>query len=262
MKFNGLKQLVKDNDFATNAWLSVPSSYSAEVVAHCGFDAVTVDLQHGMIDFGQALTMLQAISTTAAIPLVRPSSSEPAQIMRLLDAGAYGVICPQVDNAEIAKAVVGACRYPPTGERSFGPARGLLYGGADYFAHANNEVLVFVMIESRQAVQNLDSILAVPGIDGIYIGPNDLSLSYCGQPSAEPEGEVADVIEFIRSTAEQRQMLTGIFCADGAMARRRIDQGFQLVTPGNDAGNLKKGYLLQLSQMRTQVAGDRTGTGY
>jgi 4-hydroxy-2-oxoheptanedioate aldolase len=261
MKANRLKQIIETHNFAANAWLSVPSSYSAEIVAHCGFDAVTVDLQHGMIDFGQAVTMLQAISTTEATPLVRPSSSDPAQIMRLLDAGAYGVICPQVDNAAIAKAVVNACNYPPTGERSFGPARGLLYGGADYFAHANNEVLVFVMIESREAVRNLDSILSVPGIDGIYIGPNDLSLSYCGQPSSDPQGEVADVIEFIRSHAEQRQMLTGIFCSDGAMARRRIDQGFQLVTPGNDANILKSGYLQQLSNLR-MLAASGTSVGY
>ena len=261
MRANRLKKIIQDQHYAANAWLALPSSYSAEVVAHCGFDAVTVDLQHGMIDFGQAITMLQAISTTQATPLVRPGSSDPAQIMRLLDAGAYGVICPQVDDADIARRVVGACRYPPLGERSFGPGRGLLYGGSDYFAHANNEVLVFVMIESRKAVQNLDSILAVPGIDGIYIGPNDLSLSYGGQPTSDPQGEVADVIEFIRLQAEQRQMLTGIFCSDGGMARKRVEQGFQLVTPGNDAHILESGCLQRLSTLR-MVANTGNSGGY
>lgn len=261
MRANKLRQVIKDRNHASNAWLSVPSSYSAELVAHCGFDAVTVDLQHGMIDFGQALTMLQAISSTQAVPLVRPESSDPVQIMRLLDAGAYGVICPQVDDAAIARAVVGACKYPPAGDRSFGPSRGLLYGGPDYFSHANNEVLVFVMIESKKAVRNLDSILAVPGIDGILIGPNDLSLTYGGKPGSEPEGEAADAIELVRSQAAGRQLLTGIFCADGAMARRRIDQGFQLVTPGNDAAILKNGCLQQLSHLAGTAVSNRSG-GY
>ena len=255
MRANRLREVIKEQSHATNAWLSIPSSYSAELVAHCGFDAITVDLQHGMIDFGQAVTMLQAISSTRATPLVRPQSSDPVQIMQLLDAGAYGVICPQVDDADIARAVVAACKYPPSGERSFGPARGLLYGGPDYFAHANREILVFVMIESRKAVQNLDSILSVPGIDGVYIGPNDLSLSYEGTPSSDPKGEAAQAIEFIRTQVAQRQMLTGIFCADGAMARRRVDQGFQVVTPGNDAAILKNGCLQQLAGLGNAADG-------
>src|SRR5690606_31321359 len=136
------------------------------------------DLQHGIIDYAQAVTMMQAIAGGPAIPLVRPTSSDPVQIMRLLDAGAYGVICPQVDTPEIAAACVAACRYPPSGKRSVGAPRGMLYGGADYMDHANDEILVFVMIESKQAVDNLDAILDVPGIDGVFIGPNDLGMSY------------------------------------------------------------------------------------
>lgn len=261
MRPNKLKQTLRDGKAATNAWLSIPSSYSAELIAHCGFDAVTVDMQHGMIDFGQALAMLQAISATSATPLVRPQSSDPVQIMRLLDAGAYGVICPQVDDADIARSVVAACKYPPAGERSFGPSRGLLYGGPDYFAHANTEILVFVMIESRKAVANLDSILDVPGVDGIYIGPNDFSLSYGGAPSSEPGGEVAEVIEHVRAQAQRRNLHTGVFCADGPMAQRRIEQGFRLVTPGNDATILKNGCLAQMAALGA-AAGGKSGSGY
>lgn len=247
MRKNDLKKKLQTAP-AVNAWLSIPSSYSAELIASCGFDAVTVDLQHGMIDFGLAVPMLQAISATAATPLVRPSGSDPVEIMHLLDAGAYGVICPQVDNVEIARKVVAACKYPPAGTRSFGPARGLLYGGADYFQHANNEVLVFVMIESREAVENLDEILDVEGIDGIYIGPNDLSLSYGGDPGSFPKGEVGEIVETIRAAAQARGLITGIFCADGDMAAKRLEQGFRLVTPGNDAGILKSNCLLQLEK--------------
>jgi 4-hydroxy-2-oxoheptanedioate aldolase len=262
MRPNKLKQLLRDGKTAANAWLSIPSSYSAEVIGHCGFDAVTIDMQHGMVDFGQAVALLQAISATPATPLARPQSSDPVQIMRLLDAGAYGVICPQVDNADIARAVVAACKYPPSGERSFGPSRGLLYGGADYFAHANQEILVLVMIESPQAVANLDSILDVPGVDGIYIGPNDFSLTHGGAPSSEPGGEVGELIERVRARTQERGLYTGIFCADGLMARRRIAQGFQVVTPGNDATILKAGCLEQLSAMGAAAGGAAGTSGY
>lgn len=258
MRSNRLKLALKNTQQAVNAWLSIPSSYSAEIIASCGFDAVTVDLQHGMIDFGQALTMLQAISSTAATPLVRPGSGDPVQIMQLLDAGAYGIICPQVDDASIAQRVVAACKYPPAGNRSFGPSRGLLYGGTDYFEHANDEIMVFVMIESRAAVGNLDSILDVPGIDGIYIGPNDLSLSYGGTPGSYPEGEVSEIIENIRVEADSRGLITGIFCSDGDMAKKRLEQGFHVVTPGNDAGLLRANCIAQLNLALDQKQATKT----
>jgi len=254
MRKNNLKALLKNDKTAVNAWLSIPSSFSTEIVANCGFDAVTVDLQHGMIDFEQAVTMLQAISTTDATPLARPSISTAVDIMRLLDAGAYGVICPQVDTADIARTIVAACKYPPQGTRSFGPPRGLLYGGPDYPAHANDEILVFVIIESRQAVENLDEILSVDGIDGIYIGPNDLSLSFGGGVGCDPQGELASIIEMIRSKAIERQLFTGIYCADGQMCRKRVDQGFQLINPGNDASLLKNACEAQVAKVRDYQA--------
>jgi len=247
---NNLKKILKANQTATNAWLAIASSYSAELVANCGFDSVTVDLQHGMIDFAQALTMLQAISTTNATPLVRPTSSTPVEIMRLLDAGAYGVICPQVDTVAIAESVVAACRYPPVGARSYGPPRGTLYGGSDYQQYANDEILIFIMIESRKAVENLDNILDVKGIDGIFIGPNDLSLSFGGGVGADPQGELPAIIESIRKKAAERHLFTGIYSSDGKMARGRANQGFQLVNPGNDSGLLKNACEVQLAAIQ------------
>src|SRR5690606_14281174 len=141
-----------------------------------------------------------------------------------LDAGAYGVICPQVDTADIARTVVAACKYPPICTRSFGPPRGLIYGGPDYYAHANTEILVFVIIESRQAVENLDEILSVEGVDGVYIGPNDLSLSFGGPVGCDPQGDLPDIIEMIRSKAIERKLFTGIYCADGQMCSNRVEQ--------------------------------------
>ena len=130
---------------------------------------MTVDLQHGTIGFEGALGMFQAVSTTDAIPLARPSQNDPAEIMRLLDAGVYGIICPMVSTAADAARLVRACRNPPVGSRSFGPARGTLYGSADHFAHANDEVLAMAMIETAEALANLDAILDTPGNDAMLL---------------------------------------------------------------------------------------------
>lgn len=186
MRPNLMKKRYEAGQPIVGAWLSIPSSYAAEVVARQGFHAVTVDLQHGMMGFETAVAMLQAISTTDATPLVRCAAVDGPQIMKLLDAGAYGIICPQVDTPDLARRFVAACRYPGTGNRSFGPARGLLYGGPDYFEHADSHVLALAMIESRQALDNLHAILDTPGLDGVYIGPNDLALSMGRAPATTP----------------------------------------------------------------------------
>ena len=246
MRPNLIQQRFLAQQPIVNAWLSIPSSYSAEVVARQGYHAVTVDMQHGMMDFETAVAMLQAISCTDATPLVRCPAVDGPQIMRLLDAGAYGVICPQVDSPELAERFVSACRYPPAGTRSFGPARGVLYGGADYFDHANTHVLALAMIESREALDALDAILDTPGLDGIYVGPNDLALSLGARPGAEHTSPVSDAIARILAATRQRGLLAGIFCADATLARQRLAEGFHLVTPGNDAGVLGQGCKTRL----------------
>ena len=240
MRPNNLRQLQAAGTPIVNAWLSIPSAYAAEVVAHGGFDAATVDMQHGMMGFSEAVAMFQAVSTTAAIPLVRPPSLDPPGIMRLLDAGAYGVICPMISTRADAEALVAACRYKPAGARSFGPARGLLYGGADYFAGANDEILVLGMIETVEALSNLDAILDTPGLDGIYVGPNDLAIELGFPPRAEHDApEVMEAVARVREETVRRGKLAGIFCSGGAAARGRVREGFGLVTPGNDAALLR-----------------------
>ncbi|MFT4064085.1 HpcH/HpaI aldolase family protein [Paraburkholderia sp.] len=259
MRPNLAKQKFLAGEPVINAWLSIPSSYAAEIVATQGFDSATVDLQHGMVGLDAALGMLQAISITAATPLVRCSSLNGAEIMRLLDAGAYGVICPSIDTPAMAREFVAACRYPAVGTRSFGPARGALYGGADYFAHANDTILALAMIESQTALDNLEAILDTPGLDGIYIGPNDLALSLGAEPAAEPGEVVQRAIERILRAARERGLLAGMFCSDGGAARRRLEQGFHLVTPGNDANALataSSARLLATRGGKTPVAGN------
>jgi 4-hydroxy-2-oxoheptanedioate aldolase len=241
MRPNRLKELATAGRPAVNAWLSIPSAYSAEVMGHQGFDSVTVDLQHGMIGFETAVAMLQAISSTSAVPMARVAKNDPALVMQLLDAGAYGIICPMISTVDDARLFVGACRYPPAGQRSFGPARGLLYGGADYFAGANNEVLTLAMIETREGLDNLDAILAVPGLDGVYVGPNDLSLSLGNPPRSEPKDpEVVGAIQRIADRCRDKGLMAGIFCSGPEAAASRIGEGFTLVTPGNDVGLLSR----------------------
>ena len=239
MRENTLKRMLRDGEPIINAWLSIPSGYLAEGAGHQGFHSVTVDLQHGMIGFETAVSMLQAISATPAIPLVRAPSREPEAIMHLLDAGAYGVVCPMISNRREAVEFVAACRYPPVGTRSFGPARGKLYGGSDYFENANDEVMAIPMIETAEALHNIDDILAVPGVDMVYVGPNDLALDLGEQPGAELKASAtSSAIARILERAKTAKVPTGIFCGDGALAKQRLSEGFDLVTPGNDFNTL------------------------
>ena len=159
MRENNLRTLWRDGGSALNGWLSIPDAFSAETMAHQGWDTLTVDMQHGVTDYASAVAMLTAISTTPVVPIVRVPWLEPGIVMKVLDAGAQGVICPMINDRAEAERLVGACRYPPQGYRSFGPNRALLHYGADYPERANDSVIVMAMIETAQALDNLDDIL-------------------------------------------------------------------------------------------------------
>lgn len=257
MRKNRVKHLLAEGKPVTNAWLSIPSGYLAEGAGHQGFDSVTVDLQHGMIGFETAVTMLQAISSTPAMPLVRAPTNEAGTIIHLLDAGAYGVICPMISTPTEAEDFVAACRYPPKGRRSFGPARGKLYGGADYFEEANGEIMTIPMIETAQALENLDAILAVAGVDMIYVGPNDLALDLGEKPGAELNGgTTAKAISYILERAKAARVSTGIFCSDASLAGKRLREGFDLVTPGNDFALLMGAMSAAVTRAKRSVSAD------
>ncbi len=231
MRANRLRQIWQDGGTALNGWLSIPSTFSAELMAHQGWDSLTVDMQHGVNDYLSAVGMLTAISTTDTVPLVRVPWLEPGIIMKSLDAGAFGVICPMVNNQSDAERLVSCCRYPPKGSRSFGPIRALLYAGADYPQHANDTVIPFAMIETASALENLDDIMAVEGLEAIYIGPADLSLALGCPPRLDPEAPaVVEAIELICATAKKHGVVPGINCGAPAYAKRMIDLGFRFVT--------------------------------
>ena len=251
MRKNTLKQMLRAGEPIINAWLSIPSGYLAEGAGHQGFHSITVDLQHGLIGFETAVSMLQAISSTPAIPLVRAPSRDQEAIMHLLDAGAYGVICPMISNVGEAEDFVAACRYPPQGARSFGPARGKLYGGADYFEAANDEIMAIPMIETAEALENIDTILAVPGVDMIYVGPNDLAIDLGEKPGAElQDSATSKAIAHILDRAKAASLPTGIFCGDGDLSKRRLAEGFELVTPGNDFNTLMAAMQREIGKCR------------
>ena len=235
MRENKLKQLWKQGKTVVNAWLTIPSSWSAELMAHAGFDSLTIDMQHGLADYQTALTMLQAISTTDVVPLARVPWNDPAIVMRLLDAGAYGLICPMVNTRAEAEAFVGACRYAPVGYRSYGPIRALVYGGDDYGSRANENVITLAMIETAEALQNLDDITATPGLDGFYIGPADLSLSMGLADLANFKNpELLRLLDTILNAAARRNLIPGIHANTPENAIMLSERGFRFVTPASD----------------------------
>jgi 4-hydroxy-2-oxoheptanedioate aldolase len=260
---NKLKEIFKQGGSAINGWLQIPNSFTAELMANQNWDSLTLDMQHGVIDYSHAISMLQAISTTNVVPLARVNWNEPGQIMKILDAGAYGIICPMVSNRKEAENFVQACMYPPRGYRSYGPIRGLVYGGTDYADEANNEILKFAMIETKESLDNLDEIMQTPGLDGIYIGPADLSLAIGEKPSFDkPEGDpVYDVIMKILEHAKKNKIIAGIQNGHADYADKMIKKGFQLVTIGTDQRFMTAAAKAALGIIRKDQKKD-TGKGY
>jgi 4-hydroxy-2-oxoheptanedioate aldolase len=260
---NKLKEIFNKGGSAINGWLQIPNSFTAELMANQNWDSLTLDMQHGVIDYSHAISMLQAISTTDVVPLARVNWNEPGQIMKILDAGAYGIICPMVSNRKEAENFVQACMYPPKGYRSYGPIRGLVYGGPDYADEANNEILKFAMIETKESLDNLDEIMQTPGLDGIYIGPADLSLAIGEKPSFDkPEGDpVYEVIMKILEHAKKNKVIAGIQNAQPEYAHKMIKKGFQLVTIGTDQRFMVAAAKAALGTIRKDQKKD-TGKGY
>src|SRR6201984_1385598 len=227
MRENLLKVLWQKNAYAVNGWLSLPAAFSAEVMAHQGWDSLTIDLQHGLIDYQTAVGILQAISTTPTVPLVRVPWLDPAIIMKVLDAGAYGVICPMINSAPEAAGFVAACRYPPAGKRSCGPIRANIYAGQDYIANANRTIITMAMIEPRSSLENLEEILSVDGLDAIYVGPADLSLALGCEPRIDPtEKVVVEAIEYIVARARGKKKGPGIHTKPPPNGKKMIQKEF------------------------------------
>ncbi|MFT3689637.1 HpcH/HpaI aldolase family protein [Paenirhodobacter sp.] len=234
---NKLKQHWAEGRAAINGWLSIGNPFTAEIMAAQGYDSITIDAQHGALDYSAVLPMLQAMRASGVTPIVRVPWREPGAIMKALDAGAQGIICPMVNSAEEAAEFVSYLRYPPLGQRSYGPTRAAFAYGS-YGLAANDEVLALAMIETRQGVDNLDAIAATPGLDGIYIGPADLTLGT--QEGRLPPGfdreepEIIALIQRIRDACKANGIRACIHCGTPDYAARAIGWGFDLTTVGGD----------------------------
>jgi 4-hydroxy-2-oxoheptanedioate aldolase len=251
MRNNIALERIRSGGVALNGWLALPDTIAAEAMANAGFDSLTIDMQHGMIDFDAALHMLTAISTTATTPIVRVPWLDEGAVMKVLDAGAWGVICPMVNTAEQARRFVAATLYAPRGCRSVGPLRAAMYAGVGYLEQANGQVLSLAMIETREAMDNLDAICAVEGLGGVYIGPADLSASLTGRVVRDTmEGEVGEAIRRVLERARANGIVAATHSTSTAFARQMRAMGFQLVTCANDFQILSVGAAQALREMQ------------
>ena len=251
MRPNRIKQMWQQGQPVTMGWLSVPNGFTAEIMARLGFDALCVDMQHGLTDFHDLWPMLQAISQTDTVPIVRVPWNDPAIIMRALDAGAYGILVPLINTAEEAAAAVGACRYPPVGIRSSGPVRARFYGGPDYQEKANDEIVVLGMIETKEGLANLDAICATPGLDAVYIGPADLSYALGMPPRGDnPDPKHLETCDRIRDVAHKHGIKACMHCASAAFAAGAIKRRFDLIMLTSDIACLMAGAQRQLDDLK------------
>jgi 4-hydroxy-2-oxoheptanedioate aldolase len=258
MKESAIKTIWNRGNCVLNGWLSMANSFSAEVMANLGWDSLCIDIQHGMMGYETAVLMLQAISTTKVTPIVRVPWNDPAIIMKCLDAGAYGVICPMINTREDAEHFVQACHYPPLGYRSSGPTRAAIYGGKDYRSKANETIVTFAMIETAQALSNLDDILSTPGLDAVYIGPSDLALSLGVSGGLVPTSSaVINAIDKILTACKRHQIRAGVHCGSADNAKDMMAKGFDFVTVLTDLMILSEATASLIAAVKTGTAAAR-----
>jgi 4-hydroxy-2-oxoheptanedioate aldolase len=222
-----------------NGWMAVPNAFANTLFARGGWDSVTLDAQHGLFDESAIVATLLALAAPAPRRLVRVPWNEPGVIGKVLDAGADGVIAPMINSVAEARKLAATCWYPPQGSRSYGPMIAALRTGGLPYMEAAKKIEVLAMIETREALAAVREIAAVPGITGLYVGPNDLALSLgFGAGSDREEPEMLAAFKAIVSAASGAGKTVGIYCTSAAYARRMLGLGFTMVTAGSDAALL------------------------
>lgn len=243
-------------------WLSLANTHTAEMMANAGFDWLCVDLQHGLIDYTDLVRMLPAMSTGETTPIVRVAGNDPVQIMKVLDAGALGVIVPMVNNRAEAERAISACKYPPQGMRSFGPIRAAMVHGRGYYPDANDEIACIAMIETKEGLANLEEIVTTPGLGGVYIGPADLALAIDLPARGDTdEPKHLATVERIRDCCLKHKVPVGIHTGGIAYTQKRLAAGFQFVTLNSDSGFLATALFAELAAAKGAVK-ERENTGY
>ena len=256
---NRIKDIWDAGNPVLHGWLSIGNSFSAEVMAEQGFDAISIDVQHGALDYSDVLPMFQAMRASGVVLGARVPWLEPGIIMKMLDAGALQIICPMINTAEQAAEFVSYLRYPPLGQRSFGPTRAQIAQGANIAAEANDRVIGWAMVETREALDNLEAIAATPGLDGIYVGPSDLTFSlHDGKyPPAfdREEPEMIEVLQKIADTCHAAGIRAALHCGTADYAARAVDWGYDMTTVGGDFRFMANAAAASVALWR-----ERTGT--
>ena len=251
MSFMKLPKKFTSNSTAFGCWLKVPSSITAEIAALSGFDYVCIDMQHGFSDRNDLIPMLQAIQPHSPRAIVRVPGNDPSVIGWALDAGATGVIVPLVNSAEEAERAVRACLYPPMGNRSMGPTRAVRVFGDEYVQGVKSSIQCLPMIETIEALNNLDSILSVEGVDAIYVGPSDLSVNL-GLPKGNNDGDPKfdEALERIVNSCEEHNVTPGIH-SNSSLATTREQQGFRVLTVVEDDGAMETGFQQVFKELKS-----------
>ena len=260
MRPNPVKKALKEGQASVGTWLSLGSVTAARFLARTGFAWLTVDMEHSLVDWETATHMFASIADAGCIALARVPSNRHDHIKRVLDNGAHGIVVPMVNSREEAQAAVAACLYPPAGNRSVGGSvHALNFGGTapDYYARANDELLVVLQCEHIQAVEDADRIFSVPGIDAIFVGPNDLAASMRCKDGRPPSGEAtAQAMKHILATCRKHKVAAGLHCTSAEEARHRIEEGWQFVALGSELRMMLDGVSDQLRRLGAQHAGD------
>jgi len=251
---HSLRDQVRGRHLSLGTWIQLPDTYSAEIISRAGFDWLAIDLEHGLIDLQAAFRLIQIIGLTGCVPLVRLNENDPSLIRRVMDAGAGGVIVPMVNTVEDAEQAVYAVKYSPDGRRSFGLGRAHRFGVAfdDYLKTANEQSVVVIQIEHIDALQNLDRILAVKGIDAIIIGPYDMSGSL-GIPGKFDDPRFEQVIGTVIDRVKKSGIALGFHIVHPSQQdlEKRISEGFTFIGYGMDTIFISEGSLAAVRDARS-----------
>jgi 2-keto-3-deoxy-L-rhamnonate aldolase RhmA len=255
MKRNWVREKVLAGEPTVGSFVGLGSPTVVELLAHAGYDWLAIETEHSALDTAETQHMLMAVGNSESIPIVRVPSHDPIGIQRALDIGAMGVLVPMTRTAEQARAIVSATRYPPDGTRGFGPLRASKYtiDYPDYLDKANDNMLVALILETSEAIDNLEEIMSVPGVDAMYIGMYDLSLNLGLNPLDLPLPEIDGVIEKALATSRKTGVALGIGVRSPEDLDHRLNQGFRFIVYGTDY-NL----LLNAAKTSLQAFRDRT----
>lgn len=255
---NKVKQLWSEGKPALHGWLSIGNPFVAEIMAAQDYDAISIDWQHGALDYSDILPMFQAMRASGVTIGARVPWLDPAAIMKAMDAGAMQIICPMINTAEQAAEFVSYLRYPPTGQRSFGPTRAVYAQGGNIHAEANNEIIGWAMVETKEAMGNLDAIASTPGLDGIYVGPADLTFSLCDGKYApafdRQEPEMIEALQTIVRSCHKHGIKAALHCGTAEYAARAIGWGYDMTTVSGDARLLAAAAAASVKTFREAVA--------